>query len=64
MAEIKTEKVKSEKSESDYVLMKNFGATIDGSHKFWPKGSAFTIEKDGELISLLHRLGAPIELKG
>lgn len=49
--------------EEIYVLEKNFGAIINGVHRFWEKGSEFVKKEEGDLISFFHRNGAPISLK-
>jgi hypothetical protein len=46
-----------------YVLTKNFGPVVAGKSYWWPKGSEFTMPKDAEMVGLMFRFGASLQLK-
>ncbi len=56
------EEVKAPKPEI-YVLAKNFGPVIAGKSYWWSKGTEFSMPEDAEVVSLMFKLGAPLQLK-
>lgn len=54
-------KAQPEERKGDFVLERNFGWVDAAGHHFLQAGRELNLQEDGDLIGLLHRLGAPLK---